>query len=226
MENVETKEAARIKNMSRVFMKYKLVTFFILIIITHPSMGSMDNSIDCNEEYKMVNQFLSQQSVKNYNFAEYQSIDKKLNAVMPFCKKHAALNRSMAQVKISLGKNMEALAYADVANSVEPNNPEGIHLKGMIYSLIGNKDKSLELLKKSLTLEPNNIDFLVNYCSTLEMFSMYTEAVNACSKATEYNEIPPVVYYIRGRAHEALGDKKKANSDYIKAKELGFTIQE
>lgn len=226
MESVDTKEAVRIRYMCNITAKHKIIFLLLMVIYAHSVFGGMDNSVDCNMENKLVKKFLNEQTGETFDFAGYQKIDKKLSVVIPYCKNHADLNRSIANIQISLGKNMEALKYADIALSLQPNNPEGIHLKGVIYSLIGNKNDSIKYIEKSLELEPSNIDFLVNYCSTLEMFSMYKKAVNACSKAIQHKESPPIVFYIRGRANESLGDKEKANADYKKAKELGFKLPE
>ena len=210
--------------MNKLFWVYRFVSLFLLATVSNISTAGMDNSFDCNEEQKQVKQFINKQSGKNYNPAGYESVNQKLIKIMPYCKEHVELNVSMAQIQMSLGKNIEAAKYINDALAIDPNHPDATHIKGVLYSLVGDREKSLELIKKSLILDPDNIDYLVNYCSTFEMFSMYKDAVNACSKASEHKKAPSAVYYIRGRAYEALGEKEKANLDYVKAKELGFTM--
>lgn len=154
----------------------------------------------------------------------YKEIELELKKVLPICSKNVALRVIMADVKLALGNNNSALKYINDALHIQPDNPSAIHVKGIVLSLLGSADESLELIENSLSLEPNNIDFLVNYCSTLEIFLRYEDAIKICSRAIEHDDAPSVVYFIRGRSYESLNRLNEAKKDYDKAKQLGFTM--
>lgn len=192
-----------------------------LILFTGSCTGenSTGNSINCVQEYKKITQQIESKSKTNNLNAENTA-----SSLLSSCAKHTGLRITLADINIAKGDNPAALKYIDDALKIEPNNHKAIHVKGVILSLLGKVDLSLEMLKKSLDLEPNNIDYLVNYCSTLESFTRYEDAIKICSRATQHNKVPPVVYFLRGRSYEAIGKNKDAQRDYDKAKKLGFNM--
>ena len=205
---------------------FKILLTNALILAGSCSVASpVKRSVDCNQAYnEIVNQIKNKsgkpKAVNPYNNDLAVSISK----LLPACPKHVGLRVLMADVQVSLGKNITALGYITEALHIDPDNADAIHVKGILLSLEGKVEESLTLLKRSLDLEPDNIDFLVNYCSTLESFAQYEETIEACSKAAQFDNAPPVVFYIRGRDYEATGYKKNAQQDYDKARELGFDM--
>lgn len=128
----------------------------------------------------------------------------------------------MANTQVSLGKNLTALAYANEAIEIDKNNADAIYTKGMILALEGEIAEAIRLLERSIELAPDNVYFMVGYCSTLESAALYKEAIAICSSVLERQDAPPVVFYIRGRAYEAMGQEANAQQDYEKARQLGF----
>ena len=140
------------------------------------------------------------------------------------CPDHVGLKVLMANFQVSQGKNVAAMGYVTEALQIDPDNAQAIHTKGMIMSLVGKAEESLQLIRRSVELEPENVTFLINFCSTLELFGRYEEAIEVCSSVVKVDNPPPAAFYIRGRAYDATGQKENAQQDYDKAKQLGFDL--
>lgn len=208
------------------YLKFKIMATSVLVFTCSCSVAnSINQSDDCIQEYNKIVTIIKNNSTKPKSVNPYNSdLEARLSQLLPACPKHAGLKVIMANVQISLGKNIVAQKYVNEALSLEPNYAEAIHVKGVLLSLEGKVEDSLRNLKRSLDLEPDNIDFLVNYCSTLESFGRYENAIKICSQAVQSAYVPPAVFYIRGRAYEGIGQKAKAQLDYDKARELGFDM--
>jgi len=149
----------------------------------------------------------------------------KLSGLISDCSEHVGLNILMADVQVSIGNNVSALAYVTNALEIDPSSAEALHVKGSILLMEGQNEEGMALMKKSIELVPTNVEYLTNICSSWEAQGNYDEAVESCSKAIRLAEEPPsVLYYLRGRAHEGLGNIENSDNDYRKAKELGFDM--
>jgi tetratricopeptide (TPR) repeat protein len=212
-------------------MKYNLL-LRILIVGTTFLIGSCSNAetalepINCATRYdELVSEIKSNANRQNLESPYSEELIGTVAELLPLCPNNTGLRILMANIQTSLGKNITALVYATEALHLEPDNAEATHTKGMILSLEGKTDESLTLLEKSLELAPGNLNFQINYCSTLESVGHYKEAIAICSQAIKSERVPPVVFFIRGRSYDAMGQKDKARIDYDKAKALGFVRQ-
>jgi len=203
-----------------------LITCLIVFSEACSAENFIDNTINCDQEYAEISKQLDDNSKKIDNIIKVNNdIEIVISKLLPSCIAHSGLKVLIADIKISQGKNSEALNFIDKALQIDPKNARAIHTKGFILSLLGKSDMSLDMMKKALKLEPDNIDYLVNYCSTLELFLKFKDAIKICSRAAKHIKAPSVVYYIRARSYESLGQKKKAQDDYDMAKRLGFSLQ-
>jgi tetratricopeptide (TPR) repeat protein len=197
----------------------------LLFLALTGSCSSVSSDINCDNEYEVIIQkynIKSRPPVEQPNY--YNNLATDISKALLTCPKHIGLKVLMANTQVSLGKNITALAYVSEALEIDENNAEALHTKGMIMSMEGQTDESLYLLKRSLKLEPDNVNYHVNYCSTLESIGEYQQAIDACSRAIDLGHVPAVVFYIRGRSYEATGNQKHAMTDYNQAKALGFPI--
>jgi Flp pilus assembly protein TadD len=180
-------------------------------------------SVSCDSEYAKIASAFTDRSLSR---EQRESLIARLSGLINDCPKHAGLKILMADAQVSIGNNVSALAYATEALGMEPRNADAMHVKGSILFMEGQTDAAVALLKKSIELEPTNIEFQTNMCSTWETLGKYNKAVESCSTAIRLakDSPPPVLYYLRGRAYEALGDIENSGSDYRKAKALGFDM--
>jgi Tfp pilus assembly protein PilF len=207
--------------------KGQLVTILLPAIIMLEGSCTGDSSnegiVDCEQEYiQIVHKIENRCTDPRNSVTVLADLETNLSNVLQACPNHSGLRVLMADIQVSSGKNVSALGYIRQALEIDPDNAEAIHVKGVILSLEGDVDESLALMEHSLDMEPNNIDFLVNYCSTLESFSRYEEAIRVCSRALTKENAPAVVFYIRGRAYEGIGQKGNARLDFERARERGF----
>lgn len=166
----------------------------------------------CDVEYKKHTEILKNNNMeKDVQF--YKDMNDQLSVLIKKCEDHSGLFALMAYNLLPLQKNLEALSYAAKALHIDPENAEAMYVKGVVLSLLGDKEGSIELIKKSVETTPENLIYKVGYCSTLELFGEYKKAIIACSELIDKNEAPAIIYFIRGRAYKALGDNNNAQND-------------
>jgi Flp pilus assembly protein TadD len=202
--------------------RYVLVCLLLLLIGCSESI-TQDSSEICENGYsKIVAEFKD----NSLSHERRENLIARLSELTSNCPKHVGLKILMADAQVSIGNNISALAYITSALEIEPTNAEALHVKGSILFMEGQNEEAITLLKRSVVLDPANVEFLTNLCSTWESTENYAAAVESCSKAIQLtNEAPPpVLYYMRGRAYEALGNIRESENDYRKAKELGFDM--
>jgi Flp pilus assembly protein TadD len=197
--------------------------FLLLVNWSCTSAAVRGSSVNCDSEHAKIAPAFTGRSL---SIEQRESLIARLSGLIDDCPEHAGLKILMADAQVSIGNNVFALAYATEALEIEPRNADAMHVKGSILFMEGQTDAAIVLLKKSIELEPNNIEYQTNMCSTWETLGKYNNAVETCSSAIRLakDSPPPVLYYLRGRAYEALGDVKNSDSDYRKAKALGFDM--
>jgi len=90
---------------------------------------------------------------------------------------------------------------------------------GSIYDDMGQYDKAIDPLKKSIAIRPSYYGY-VNLCSSYFGLNRYPEAASACEEATK---LDPQQYVTWGNLGEALyyaGKKDQSQAPYRKAVEL------
>lgn len=147
-----------------------------------------------------------------------------LGQAMSDCPTHAGLRTLMADAQLSAGRNELALRYAEEALAIDPDDAAALHVAGSILFTQGRVQEALPLLQKSIELEPLNIEYRINMCSTLESIAEYDSALTHCSAAIELGRSTPspIPYYLRSRINSALGNREDALKDLDTARSLGF----
>ena len=206
-------------NAKGAFLVVCLVTFLVSVVAAEsaaPTASGWTN-VKCDAEYRSVQALVRTSKLHNKN----QILSKILGIAeqnKEKCPNHVGVQVLLAYLHMAVGENLRALAYASNAVRLAPNDPEALHVNGLVLSVEGDSEESLRLLKRSVDLDRNNLTFLVNYCSTLELFAKYKKAVEVCSRAIDMPNSPPIVLYIRHRAYAALGHKADAQRDLEKYK--------
>lgn len=111
------------------------------------------------------------------------------------------------------------------ALELDPNNIWGYDALGCVYNRIGEYSKALEILEVALQIDSNNHCVLEKTGATYMCMKQYQKAISYCDKSIK---IKPNdrnyfwAYVTRGKCYQALENYKKANSDFAKAKQLGY----
>ena len=95
--------------------------------------------------------------------------------------------------------------YHDILRAT-PDNPTTNHLLGAMYYQLGNIDKALHYMKRSVEIEPNEKQYWSNYGSVFYMAERHDEAIECYDKALE---IDPVHLESLNRKSLALWQKEE-----------------
>lgn len=151
-------------------------------------------------------------------------IEDSIHSLLKKCGEDVNILLLLVDTNLMQGKNSGAIANAKRALAIEPNNPMTNQYYSMALSTGTNIEEIHKYQRKASELAPNNSPIQLNHCSVLEASGQYKEAIDICTKYIESDakNIAPAIY-IRGRANQALGMTKKANSDFAHAKSKGFS---
>jgi Flp pilus assembly protein TadD len=92
---------------------------------------------------------------------DYRAAEKHYLAAMTVQPDSAIILNNLAFVTAQLGKD-GALAYAEQANNIAPNNPEFMDTWAMVLAKQGDYDKAIQLQIKALSLQPDNASIRLN----------------------------------------------------------------
>ncbi len=74
--------------------------------------------------------------------------------------------------------------YYDILNSF-PENPTANHLLGALYFQIGSTDKALHYMEESIRIAPDEVAYLSNYGSALNIAGRYDDAITTFNRILE-----------------------------------------
>ena len=117
---------------------------------------------------------------------------------------------------VETGNYNQASADIHVAVKNDPNNIEMLSQACAIMTHTGSNDQAIEYCTKSIALEPDKYESIINRGVAYFNKENYQLALNDFSTALEFGEIP-VAYSNRGNAHLKLFDYQDAVDDYKKS---------
>lgn len=158
-----------------------------------------------------------------HNLGVIKEIERSIQTSIDACGDSVGLMLLLVDTSLMQGKNALAIASAEKALDMEPNNPLANQYYSMALSTGTNEEEILRYQRRAYELAPNNSQIQVNYCSVLEASGDYKEALRICTKYIESGavDIAPAIY-IRGRAYQALGMSEESKKDFAAAKSKGF----
>jgi len=122
----------------------------------------------------------------------------------------AAARASYSILLGRLNKPNEALLQLQTANQLEPENPRFSFLMALTYSDLGQKDKTEELLKKVIKLDPNHDRAHYNLGLLYAAQEKLEAAIHNVLTAEKINSTSPDYPYARATLHLRQGDKAAA----------------
>ena len=118
----------------------------------------------------------------------------------------------------ALRKFKQAIPLCNEALKLNPNNSDAYTYRGHVYQVLGDHVQALKDSTKAIELNPNDAAAWNNRAwAYYEHYKNYKKALADFNKAIEL-EPNAASYNGRGRVYLALGDKKRANEDFAKAK--------
>jgi tetratricopeptide (TPR) repeat protein len=133
----------------------------------------------------------------------------------------------MAQAHIQAGRFLDAEATCNQILASNPAHPESLHMLGTLFHRVGQNEKALELINRSIALRPEAGGFYVNLGVVLESVGRVEEAIEAYSKAIILQPNLPITHFNLGnllfhqkRFNDSAEAYKRAltlNPDYLEA---------
>ena len=119
----------------------------------------------------------------------------------------------------ALRKFKQAIPLCNEALKLNPNNSDAYTYRGHVYQVLGDHVQAFRDSTKAIELNPNDVAAWNNRAwAYYEHYKNYKKALADFNKAIELE--PNAASYIgRGRVYLALGDRKRANEDFAKAKD-------
>ena len=120
----------------------------------------------------------------------------------------------------NMGDDIKALTNYEFARRIDHKydypmvNAAGIFLKR------GEFERALSECEKAIEINPKYTLSHTNKADALHHLGRYMETVEACTTAIELDPSNYHAYRRRGEAYAALGDRAKAQADYLKSESL------
>lgn len=112
------------------------------------------------------------------------------------------------------------------AMKINPNNIWAYDGLGCLYyNRLGEYDKAIEILSAALSIDSNNPNILEKLGATYMQLKEYKKAISYFGKSIEINPHDRNYFWAyvnRGHCYKALGENKKAEADFTKARQLGW----
>lgn len=115
----------------------------------------------------------------------------------------------------------EAITEYTRALEVNPSHVEALSNRGSAYTHIGKYNEALADLNKAVELDSQNIIPYYNRSILFLYMARYDDAIEDCNTILNDLELEyHWVYYHRGQAYKARGDRNQAAADFLKAREI------
>lgn len=135
-------------------------------------------------------------------------------------KPNAELWALQSSFLVLLKRHEEALASAEMALKVKPDEPYFLFIKAGALIGLNRIEEALSLHSRMAELQPTNRSYWFARASVLEMLQRWDEALTSYDEAIKLNENDPGAWVSRGRALETLERYEEALESYQKAIDL------
>lgn len=123
----------------------------------------------------------------------------------------------LAEKHRAAGRFPEAESICQQILQPDPNQPDALHLLGVIAYQVGRHDTAVELITKALDIKPNFAAAHSNLGNALKGLSRLDDAVDSYTKAILLNPDLAVAHNNLGNTLQELGQLDKAVASYQKA---------
>ncbi len=134
--------------------------------------------------------------------------------------KYTEAYRALCVVLMKLNEPEEAIKYACIANTIEPDDYIFDFVIGTAYMKIKEFAKSIEPFERALQKSPENIGIFNSLGTAYMAVKRPEDAVKCYKKALELNPKAPMSYYNLGSAYQIQQNHREACEYFRKAVEL------
>jgi tetratricopeptide (TPR) repeat protein len=138
---------------------------------------------------------LADLEISKGNIAEAESVLKRYHGNLSY-----DIYSIMAIIDQHTGKIDQAQSNIETALRLNPRSPEAHHQQGLIYFALGEFDKAEKPLRKSLELQPENKDTMLDLAATLAKLGKRDEVRRLCAAVLVHSPTPD----LRERARDIL----------------------
>lgn len=132
----------------------------------------------------------------------------------------AKFHGQLAESYLKIGRDAEALASARKALELEPDNPFGNYVMGLIFFELGQHDETATAMAKVLSADPNFDDAKYLYAISESNRRRHAFAVELLTSLVEKDPNNHLYNTQLGRDLSTLGRFEEAESAYLKANKL------
>ena len=131
-----------------------------------------------------------------------------------------ATQLSQAAQALRHGRFDEAVALLEPWTSGPAERPEALQLMGVALMRLGQLQRALECLQRSLRIVPRDVVAWVNLASVQTGLGRTADALQSFAQALEIDPMQPAVHFNRGNLLLQLGDAEAACESFRRAAEL------
>lgn len=132
----------------------------------------------------------------------------------------ARLFNNRANCHDTLGNQDKSLANYNLAKRIDTTYDLPWFNSARVYIDAGDYAQAFEEINQAIKINPNYDESFVTRAMIHIHFQRYSEAIHDCNKAIELELKNARSYRIRAHAYEGMGEKDKAEEDYMMAKKL------
>ncbi len=140
--------------------------------------------------------------------------------------KSADVNRRIAEILYSKGKEEEALEYYNQALELDPMEPDSLCRVGIFELENGNYDKALILLSRSKEKKPGNPENLMALASVQIEKNLLKDAIENLELVLRFDEKDAEAHLLMAKAYEKKNQPDKAAAELKLAKKYGKKNEE
>ncbi|MDQ3181479.1 MAG: tetratricopeptide repeat protein [Acidobacteriota bacterium] len=152
--------------------------------------------------------------------AMHQETADLLRPVVAAAPKNADALLLLAKSEIYLKDFANAKIHLAQAEKIQPASAQIYFVKSFLESEQGNTTQALDLLEKSLTIEPNNAEILASYVIAAIRANQAGKAVRAAEKLSNIQPENPEFLYLYGAASLQNNNLQKAETSLTKFLEM------
>ncbi len=122
-----------------------------------------------------------------------------------------------------LNQHEQAIQDYTKAIQLEPNDTDAYINRGVAYDDIGQHERAIADATKAIELNPNLAEAYLLRAAVYTLTDNINRAILDATKAIELNPNLAIAYQFRGLCYQQLGDEAKAQADFARAKQLGYS---
>lgn len=203
-----------------MFYKWKLSILLLTSLFSNAAL-----SADCEKIFHKLDKQHVTITDKDH-VEKFIKMENELFDAIAKCKTYAGMFVLMGELQIEMKQIPLAVVYGKKSVEVDDEYWRAHKLLGSAQMLNKEFEGGLGSLKKSLELNPKNINTQLNLTSAFIQNKNYDQALTLINTIIDKNETDTlaIAYYFRSQVYKGKGLNIKANKDAKTAQGMGFAL--